>query len=339
MVISFPKELTEDEERLLKKMAKLKKKKKQLIDLRASKEQKNAESIALKRKSNDAPSSATSVKDDAKETAKKLVKSGLIKLENENKEKGFKRSLSRRDEKKPTNLNLDTDTSMFGGYSYNYSYGSPTPTSRSPHQTPPAPQSSSYKSISSPIGAGGSASAAVSTSSSSSSTSNQQQYSQQRNRFNFNRMNTYKSQYSNNNNGGGLSLHVKGNIAITEEYLKNVFATNLNDVNIVSIDMKKGYAFVAIDKKESAELAINTLNSKTFNDIQLSVSYARPRRSSFDNKQYNTNTSAHHVSGGNSSNDESAMQNWTEITQAPAAYSSTAQRTMVSYEDGQDLFN
>lgn len=37
---------------------------------------------------------------DAKETAKKLVKSGVIKLEAENKEKGFKRPVSRKDDAK-----------------------------------------------------------------------------------------------------------------------------------------------------------------------------------------------------------------------------------------------
>jgi hypothetical protein len=41
---------------------------------------------------------------DAKEAAKKLIQSGVIKLDTGNKEKGFKRSSSRKDDiKKPLN--------------------------------------------------------------------------------------------------------------------------------------------------------------------------------------------------------------------------------------------
>ena len=44
---------------------------------------------------------------DAKEAAKKLIQSGIIKLETENKEKGFKRSCSRKDDIKK-NLSLSS---------------------------------------------------------------------------------------------------------------------------------------------------------------------------------------------------------------------------------------
>lgn len=42
---------------------------------------------------------------DAKEAAKKLIQSGVIKLETENKDKGFKRSCSRKDDARKMSFN------------------------------------------------------------------------------------------------------------------------------------------------------------------------------------------------------------------------------------------
>ena len=145
MLINFPNQLTNEEEQLLKKIAKMKKKKKTYLEKKSTKEAQQSEaqalaaasaSAALKRsmfhsgflllififylfnKQKKLASSGSTVTGnkqlDAKEVAKKLVQSGVIKLEAENKERGFKRSCSRKDDiKKQTNVNKNLLRNFF----------------------------------------------------------------------------------------------------------------------------------------------------------------------------------------------------------------------------------
>ena len=64
-----------------------------------------------------------------------------------------------------------------------------------------------------------------------------------RTRFNYNSPNTGNRPFTQNyqQRPPSFSLHVKGD-NITEDYLRNVFTTNVPNSSIVSVDLKKKYA-------------------------------------------------------------------------------------------------
>lgn len=94
---------------------------------------------------------------------------------------------------------------------------------------------------------------------------------QQHNKFHFNYSTTtthrqyshpYQHQQLSPSKLNTFSLHVKGDKEINEEYIRNAFISNVTDLQIASVDMKKNYAFVAVDSKQSAENAIKIVRSE-----------------------------------------------------------------------------
>uniref|UniRef100_A0AAV2K0N8 Uncharacterized protein n=1 Tax=Knipowitschia caucasica TaxID=637954 RepID=A0AAV2K0N8_KNICA len=89
-MVSFPSSLTDEEEALQKKYAKLKKKKKALVALKKQSSTNQTNQSGLKRTLSDQPVVDTAT---ATEQAKMLIKSGAISaIKSENKNSGFKRS-------------------------------------------------------------------------------------------------------------------------------------------------------------------------------------------------------------------------------------------------------
>ncbi|KAK2164737.1 hypothetical protein LSH36_59g00038 [Paralvinella palmiformis] len=93
--IHFPQHLTEEEEQLQKKYAKLKKKKRALAVLRAPKPEPPPPEVDINSKKRSAEAAAN-----AMEKAKKLLKSGVIKVEAEKKDLSFKRTKRQKEQDK-----------------------------------------------------------------------------------------------------------------------------------------------------------------------------------------------------------------------------------------------
>jgi len=75
-----------------------------------------------------------------------------------------------------------------------------------------------------------------------------------------------------------------GNMAYntTEDDVRGLFAQagSVNSVALIkdrTTGMSKGFAFVEMDSKASAQKAITMFNEYTINERQLAVSFARPR--------------------------------------------------------------
>ncbi|CAF0746497.1 unnamed protein product [Brachionus calyciflorus] len=300
MLINFPNQLTSEEEQLLKKIAKMKKKKKLFSEKKSTSEAHTEETSStsagtntsgLKRSlSNVTPGK----KIDAKEAAKKLVQSGIIKFETENKETGFKRSCARKtDSKAKANLNLNPD---LGEQTKQISYSSVT----SPNSATSPPINSPVYNARFSYSAGDNQPAQYSRTPSFNQRTNFRKNSfqqnqtpnsydqsgsgysqpQQQQRFNYN--------YQQNQQQQGISLYIKAN-NITEELLRSLFNANVSQAKILSIDVKNNFAFVHVDTKESADIAINELNGKTFQESLFSVSLARPRKTFNRNQNFQNN--------------------------------------------------
>lgn len=347
MLINFPNQLTSEEEQLLKKIAKMKKKKKnysekkaQIKETEASTSNVTAAAAALKlKRTNSGNYAGTQL--DAKEQAKKLVQSGLIKLETENKEKGFKRSCSRKDDSKKTQLNLNPDvldpnrpvtyssinspnSSKSPGVSSPY-FGSNNKFSFSDNQPQHSP---SYNNNFNNNRGGGGAGGGY-----RKNNSFQNNYNNQDNRNNFRfqaqRQNSQPQQQQ------GVSLFVKAN-NVTEELLRSIFNANVPNAKVLSIDIKTNFAFVSVDSSESANNAILELNGKTFQDNLYSVSLARPRKTFNRNNTYNSNydrSNSNPNNNNNNNNNNSANFNVNSSTSSPSKNSNDPNRQIINYED------
>lgn len=234
--IHFPSNLTEEEQMLQNKYQKLKKKKKALQLLKAPKPEPEKQP-PLKR-----PTEAK----DAKEVAKKLLKSGAISaIRVESKEKqGFKRS-------KNLERKLGTsDKAQVSGYQ--------------PFQST-HPSDDEEKESSSPAAAA----------SPSTSVSARPQL----------KKNLYESFVNARERGGrdreprperpkqGNTVYVNG-FGVTEDILRTAFTPFGQIVNI-SMEVDKNCGFITFEKMESAEKAINEMNGSMASGIQLKVSLAR----------------------------------------------------------------
>lgn len=296
---------------------------------------------------------------DAKEQAKKLVQSGLIKLEAENKDKGFKRSCSRKDDSKKTSLNLNTDPFDSNNKITYSSINSPN-SAKSPNvANPNSPFFNANK---------------FSFSNNSDNFNQQQQYVQSPNFNNNNRggyrknnsfQNNFNQQANNssvisdpNNRGNfrfqnqrpnqqqqqqqqnGVSLFVKAN-NVTEELLRNIFNANVPNAKVLSIDIKSGFSFVSVDSTESANNAILELNGKTFQENVYSVSLARPRKTFPRNNTYNSNPNFDRNNSNNNSSSSNNNSSPSNFNANPATTSSPSRNTpqaesnrqIINYED------
>lgn len=332
MLINFPNQLTSEEEQLLKKIAKMKKKKKIYIEKKAQlKESQNeiiqhttssstTQNTSLKR-----PASSKAKQIDAKEAAKKLIQSGVIKLETDNKVKGFKRSSSRKDDIKkpianPTIQNSPYESNQqityssiqnspnftkspnafpspnYAGNKFNYPTSGDGPYGQSPnynnqrqfqrrmHQSPNSTGGGDVGSGGGGAGSGPMPGAGMPN-------------------FRYHQKNHY-----NNHQQNGISLFIKAN-NVTEELLRSLFNANVSQVKVLSIDVKNNYAFVSVENKEGADIAIQELNGKTFQENLFSVSIARPRKNFQRNNSYNQNNNYNGNNKNNHNNNYPPPQN------------------------------
>lgn len=191
---------------------------------------------------------------DAKEAAKKLIQSGVIKLDTGSKEKGFKRSSSRKDDiKKPINqvclflvFNFRIDFSFILSFSKesNDSFGPNRSAAYSSVVSPTSSQSSPFASSNSPYN----------TSGNRYSSSDNSSYSPSFNQKPFNRISSFQSnqynqtptsqsntrfnnQQQNFQQRNGISLFIKAN-NVNEELLRSLFNANVSQAKILSIDVK-----------------------------------------------------------------------------------------------------
>ncbi|RNA13872.1 negative elongation factor E-like [Brachionus plicatilis] len=318
MLINFPNQLTSEEEQLLKKIAKMKKKKKLFSEKKSANEShvdEHQPAVVPSAISNLKRSlSSTGKQLDAKEAAKKLVQSGIIKLETENKETGFKKSCSRNDSRQRGNLNIGNPDLMEQNKQVTYS----SVTSPNSAISPPIMATSSAQN------------ARFSYSSGDSQFSRTPSFNQ---RGNFRRNPSDNSGYQPRfqQKHQGVSLYIKAN-NVKEDLLRSLFNANVSQAKILSIDVKNNYAFVHVDTKESAEMAINELNGKTFQESVFSVSFARPRKpfnrgSNFPNQR--SNFSNQDFSKSNETSTNSQKNYSSEGTES----SNNDQRELVKYED------
>lgn len=229
----FPSQLTEEEEILQQKYAKLKKKKKALAVLRAPKlEKQESTSDSLKRPADEDAADAT-------EQAKKLLKSGALKLASERKEQAtFKRS-------KRTKDNDNKSAVSF----HPFSHGDGSEGSNRFEGSRPKPKYNLYDNFVS---------------------ANTPKYEESKESTESPKTNEPPS-FNPSKKGQTIYVHGPG---LTEEILKKACASFGTIVNI-SPEFEKHCGFVTFEKIESAEQAIDKLNGSIVCNVQLRVSLAR----------------------------------------------------------------
>lgn len=248
--LTFPNALTDEEEMLKQKYAKLRKKKKQLLALKATKpetQQKPLDQVSKK-----PPESAG----EATEQAKKLVQSGAIKVGSGSKEKmGFKRSkhLEKKlkdTDKPPSNFYKPFSSSHSGEEDDNM-------------ETSKSKVSRLSESFVSPTGRY------------DGENRRERDRDDRRERGRDDRRDREPPTK-------GHTVYVHG-IGVTEEILKTAFSNFGNIVNI-NIERERNNGFVTFEKMESADQAITNMSGSMISNVQLEVSMAR-RQPTFDNLQ------------------------------------------------------
>ncbi|RWS12245.1 Negative elongation factor E-like protein, partial [Dinothrombium tinctorium] len=230
--IQIPSQLTEEEKMLQTKYQKLKRKKKALQALKAPKPEPTPIHQQLKR------SSETS-KQDAKEVAKKLLKSGAIsaiKVPDKDKQKGhlFKR---------PKTGRKDSSSEKPGGYqpfSSLHSHDSETDFSSVSPGNEFSLARSRYKSLSETF---------------------------------VHASDDREGRQNRDLPTSGNTIYVSGT-GVNESVLKSGFSPFGTILNI-HVESRKNCGFVTFDSVEQAKNAINEMNGKTVDGIRLDVSFAR----------------------------------------------------------------
>jgi len=239
MVLHFPTKLTDEEEALQQKFAKLRRKKKQLQEVNKPKQE--PEQNKLKR-----PAEAK----DAKEVAKKLLKTGAIKAiqkslhkEKSKEEKinaaGFKRSMGF--ERK---LNgMDRALSNYQPFSATHGPGGGFDTGGEDFEPEPTEAKQRQKNL-------------------------YESFVKNRDREErgLNEDNSSKPRV-------GHTVYVYGH-GISEDLLRTTF-TQFGQIVNISMEVEKNCGFITYDRVESAERSISELNTSHVNGIQLKVSLAR----------------------------------------------------------------
>ncbi|XP_035220474.1 negative elongation factor E-like [Stegodyphus dumicola] len=250
--LHFPSQLTEEEEMLKKKYEKLRRKKKAFQNLNAPK-QEPPPPKPLKR--------PLEAKPDAKEVAKKLLKSGAISaIKVENKERqGFKRpkALERK-----RNACDKTNSSVTGYQPFSASHsleeelpslGSPNDSaSDSPNSSGRPPVRKLYESF-------------------VSSRKLEDEIKEERARENQRRERDRDGRPERPRQGN--TIYVRG-YGVTQEILQKAFEPVGSIINI-SMEMDKNCGFVTFEKIEQAETAIKEVNGTTISGVRLNVSLAR----------------------------------------------------------------
>ncbi|XP_076438304.1 negative elongation factor E-like [Babylonia areolata] len=249
--LTFPNALTDEEEMLKHKYAKLRKKKKQLLALKATKpeaQQKPSDQVLKK-----PPESAG----EATEQAKKLVQSGAIKVGSGSKEKtGFKKS--KHLEKKLKDTDKQTTDIKQNYKPFSSSVSADDDDKLEPSKPKLSRLSDSFVASSS------------------------RHHDDRRDRDREDRRERGRDGRDREPPSKGHTVYVHG-IGVTEEILKSAFSNFGNIVNI-NIEREKVNGFVTFEKMESADQAIANMNGSMISNVQLKVSMAR-RQPTFDTQQ------------------------------------------------------
>ncbi|XP_076313943.1 negative elongation factor E isoform X2 [Tachypleus tridentatus] len=233
--LHFPSQFTEEEEMLQKKYQKLKRKKKALLQLKTPKQEPPAVQNPVK--------CTPEVKKDAKEVAKKLLKSGAIQaIKVENKERqGFKRSKAS-ERKRSTSIHYQSFGSSSGLEEENTDRMKGVSNNSRPAMKSLFESFVSSREIE--------------------EHENKEERDHERDRDG-----------RNERPRQGNTIYVNG-FNVTEEILRNGFAPFGNIMNI-SMELDKNCGFVTFEKMESADKAINEMNGKMVSGVKLRVSLAR----------------------------------------------------------------
>lgn len=236
-MINFPTALTEEEEFLKQKYAKLRKKKKALQAMRVAKPESQASNTPPAKR----PLESSA---DALEHAKQLLKSGAIKLNNENKDKqSFKRS--KNFEKKLKDP--DKTPSAVGFQPFSAAHPDALEKEKDEEREVSKPRRKIL------------------------SESFVMEGSMRESRFDRDREDRREQPKK------GNTIYVHGH-GVTEELLRKAFATFGTIVNI-TMELDRNCGFVSFEKMESAEKAISKVNGSIISDVQLKVSLARKQPS------------------------------------------------------------
>lgn len=242
--IQFPKNLTEEEEILRQKYAKLRKKRKILQQLRMVKPERETPAAAPQKRP--APESAKN----AKEQAKKLLKSGAIKIEVDNQEKHiFKRSKNLEKKLK------DTEKTAVGFQPFSASHPEDEERERSKPR-----MRGLYESF---VSGGNS-------------------FDREREREREERRDEKRPDRRDKDREAprrGNTIYVYGH-GINEDILRKAFS-NFGTIIHITMEKEKHVGFVTFERMESADQAISEVNGGMIDDVQLRVSMAR-RQPTFD---------------------------------------------------------
>lgn len=249
--LHFPSQLTEEEEALKKKYEKLRRRKKALQTQSAPKQEPPPPKPLVR---------PLEAKPDAKEVAKKLLKSGAISaIKVENKERqGFKRpkALERK-----RNACERPSTSVTGYQPFSASHsldeepasiGSPSDSVSSVNSSPRPPVKKLYESF-------------------VSSRKLEDEIKEDRARDNQRRERDRDGRPERPRQGN--TVYVRG-YGVTQELLQKTFEPVGNIINI-SMEMDKNCGFVTFEKIDQAEKAIKDVNGTVSNGVRLNVSLAR----------------------------------------------------------------
>nr|CAG4645866.1 EOG090X0F8Z [Lynceus sp. MCZ IZ 141354] len=232
--LHFPSSYTEEEQMLQAKYAKLRKKKKALVALRTPKPEVEKSSLPTKRPhQNEAR--------DAREVAKKLLKSGAIQVAKPDRSKdstGFKRS-------RTLERKLSTTESRVGFQPFAANTINPPPNTPAATQPPEFEEVKAKPKIASLYSSFVSGGVA----------------------------NPTLPEPSPEKPKSGHTIYVHG-YGLSEAFLKKSFAKFGSVVNI-SMELEKNCGFLTFDKTSCTERAINEANGTTIEGITLKVSLAR----------------------------------------------------------------
>ncbi|KAK7095524.1 negative elongation factor E-like [Littorina saxatilis] len=238
MVLTFPNALTEEEEMLKQKYARLRKKRKQLQALKTAKPetQQKPSSQSAKRPAESAG--------EATEQAKKLVQSGAIKVGSGSKEKsGFKRS--RNQEKRLKESDKHPAAVGFQPFSATHSGEEDEKI-----ESPKPKIKGLYESFVTPA----------------SKFDGDQRRDRDDRRERDDRRDREPPRKGN-------TVYVNG-VGVTEDILKRAFSNFGNIVNI-NVERERNNGFVTFEKTESADQAIADMNGSLVSNVQLKVMMAR----------------------------------------------------------------
>ncbi|KPM04776.1 negative elongation factor E-like protein [Sarcoptes scabiei] len=295
--VQLPSKLTEEELALKRKYQKLKRKKKLLQQLKTPKQEQPVVQ-PIKR----APENGT----DAKEVAKKLLKSGKIQAikvpdKKERQESGFKRS-------KAHERKRCTGTDKPGGYQpFNQSYsnddGSESESIKSEKMLENNPKLREIHSA-----------------------AREEAFREKKRDGKANYVNRDDPQQGN-------TIYVHGE-NITEEILRLGFSTFGSILNI-NAETARNCGFVTYDSIETANMAIDEMNGKLLNGIRLKVSLARRQPSSLHSVTIEKPKSA------DLSNESlSTSEAWSAMaSNVSNNVENSKNRNMISYEDDDDIYS